>query len=411
MARAQCAYGTAKLEFSSLEAATHCIPSGWDFERDGAWSCSWCDEVVYTAPGQMVAAVLALEALRARASCGDPAVRKAAKLELDKKLKSHAETHGDAVFLEPLIMKNKSGTKVFIVDPMHCLELNLLKTLWKYSFGDRMTAADCELVAEYLMSIGLHLDIKEKGKRDPGQKWFSAAQVDEFVLGTDYYKKSKSPGLIKNILAFCELVFDKHTVADSLTAAAEPDQPPAKKAKATSRKDRHKAPISGSVGAAEVAAAGIDPTSTAHLSLDGLQGAADLDSKELVLSYIRKKYGNLSGTIIQILTAYEAYGMLFSAWRAPWTSDSDEYRAKRSLQLARAARDFQAALNSLSNYKQKSWYTHLTTWIVWQQVWQFGNLWQPAHLSQERRWMDKMIDTHLYPHGPYAMGALDFCRT
>ena len=214
MARAQCAYGTAKLEFSSLEAATHCLPSGWDFERDGAWSCSWCDEVVYTAPGQMVAAVLALEALRARASSGDPAVRKAAKLELDKKLKSHAETHGDAVLLEPLIMKNKSGTKVFIVDPMHCLELNLLKTLWKYSFGDRMTAADCELVAEYLMSIGLHLDIKEKGKRDPGQKWFSAAQVDEFVLGTDYYKKSKSPGLSKNILAICELVFDKHTVAN-----------------------------------------------------------------------------------------------------------------------------------------------------------------------------------------------------
>ena len=24
----------------------------------------------------------------------------------------------------------------------------------------------------------------------------------------------------------------------------------------------------------------------------------------------------------------------------------------------------------------------------------------PSHLSQERRWMDKMIDTHLYPHGP-----------
>ena len=32
----------------------------------------------------------------------------------------------------------------------------------------------------------------------------------------------------------------------------------------------------------------------------------------------------------------------------------------------------------------------------------------PSHLSQERRWMDEMIDTHLYPHGPYAMGALDY---
>ena len=31
----------------------------------------------------------------------------------------------------------------------------------------------------------------------------------------------------------------------------------------------------------------------------------------------------------------------------------------------------------------------------------------PSYLSQECRWMDEMIDTHLYPHGPYAMGALD----
>ena len=84
---------------------------------------------------------------------------------------------------------------------MHCLELNLLKTTWKYAFGDRMTSEDRELVAEYLSSIGLHLDIREKGKRDPGQKWFSAAQVDEFVLGVSHYKHSKSPGLVKNVLA------------------------------------------------------------------------------------------------------------------------------------------------------------------------------------------------------------------
>jgi hypothetical protein len=32
----------------------------------------------------------------------------------------------------------------------------------------------------------------------------------------------------------------------------------------------------------------------------------------------------------------------------------------------------------------------------------------PSHIFQERRWMEKMIDTHLYPHGPYAMGALDY---
>ena len=64
-------------------------------------------------------------------------------------------------------------------------------------------------------------------------------------------------------------------------------------------------------------------------------------------------------------------GNLFSEWRASWDDDdgSDAYRAKRSLRLARTARDFQAALTSLSNYKQKSWYTHMLVWVVWQQVW------------------------------------------
>ena len=64
----------------------------------------------------------------------------------------------------------QSGTKLYIIDPMHALELNLLKTLWKYAFGDRMTDGDREMVAEYLSSINLHLDIRAKGKRDPGQK-------------------------------------------------------------------------------------------------------------------------------------------------------------------------------------------------------------------------------------------------
>ena len=147
---------------------------------------------------------------------GEPGDRKAAKKEFDLILKEHAALHGDALLLEPLIMLNKSGTKHFIIDPMHGLELNLAKTLWKYSFGDRMTDDDQELVAEYLSSIGLHLDIRARGKRDPGQKWFSAAQVDEFVLGTLMRTKSKSPGLVKNILAICEIIFDKDTVADYL---------------------------------------------------------------------------------------------------------------------------------------------------------------------------------------------------
>jgi hypothetical protein len=342
--------------------------------------------VIYTAVGQQLKATTELAALRARASYGDPADRKAAKTELDLKLKTHADLHGDAILFAELIMTNKSGTKPYLIDPMHCLELNLMKTLWKYSFGDRMTAADREMVAEYLSSIGLHLDIREKGKRDPCQKWFSSTQVDQYVLGSSHFKKSKSPGLVRNTLAICEIIFHKSNVAASLDAAADSTPAPPPKKPKTARKDRQTAPIKGGFGAKEVESAGIDPSDTSHLSLTDLAGASELgDSRQSILSYIREKYGNNAETVIQILTAWEAYGDLFSEWRAVWEGDSDEYRAKRALRFARCARDFQKQLTSLSNYKQKSWYTHDTVWIVWQQMFWFGNGWPNSTISIESR--------------------------
>ena len=299
-------------------------------------------------------------------------------------LKAHADLHGDALLLEELIMTNKSGTKPFIIDPMHGLELNLAKTLWKYCFGDRMTEADRELVAVYLGEIGLHLDIRAKGKRDPQSKWFSAAQVDEFILGTDYYKKSKSPGMVKNVLAIIEIIFDKHTVQADLAAAADPTPPPAAKKPKTARKDRHTAKVAGGYGAAEVAAAekaGLDAVGTSQLSVDELQGIADPG----LLAYIRSRYGNHASLVIKILVAWEAYDALFHEWRAEWTGDTDDYRAMRALKLARRARDFQAALCTVSNYKQKSWYTHALTWIVWQQLFYYGNTWPLSTIAIESR--------------------------
>ena len=172
MAQDQCGYGTPLLARASLEMATHILPKNWDFERDGDWCCTWCNKTVWTAPGQQEKLAAELAALRERIASGSPDTsdRKEAKKKLDALLKEHAELHGDALLLDPLIMKNQSGTKPFIVDPMHCLTLNLMKTLWKYSFGDRMTDGDRELVAEYLSSIGLYLDIRAKGKRDPGTR-------------------------------------------------------------------------------------------------------------------------------------------------------------------------------------------------------------------------------------------------
>jgi hypothetical protein len=40
-----------------------------------------------------------------------------------------------------------------------------------------------ERVAAFLDSIGLPLDVREKGKRDRQQKWFSSSGFDAFVLG------------------------------------------------------------------------------------------------------------------------------------------------------------------------------------------------------------------------------------
>ena len=227
VAQSQCGYGTSIMALPSLRDATHRLPEGWDFDRDGPWSCSWCKQIIYTAPGQQLAIETRLAALRARISGGKASDKKEAKRELDGILKEHADLHGDALLLAPLIMTNASGTKPFIVDPMHCLELNLLKTLWKYAIGDRMTDDDRELVATYLSDIGLHLDIRAKGKRDPQAKWFSAAQVDEFVLGDSVYKKSKSPGLVKNVLAIIEIIFDKPlTAVPDLTDAPDAAAPP-----------------------------------------------------------------------------------------------------------------------------------------------------------------------------------------
>eukprot|EP00965_Chrysotila_dentata_P081590 2694115-Pleurochrysis_carterae.AAC.1 len=67
---------------------------------------------------------------------------------------------------------------------MHCLELNLAKTAWKHSFGNHMLPHHRERVDEYLNAIGTPLDIREKGKRDGSQKWFTASSFDDYVGGT-----------------------------------------------------------------------------------------------------------------------------------------------------------------------------------------------------------------------------------
>ena len=105
----------------------------------------------------------------------------------------------------------------------------------------------------------------------------------------------------------------------------------------------------------------------------------------MIAIQLRARYGNHVDTVVLILKGWETYGELFGEWREKWTADTDEYRALRSLKFARCARDFMAAINSLSNNKQKSWYTHAVVWIVWQQLFFFGNTWPLSTISIESR--------------------------
>ena len=138
-----------------------------------------------------------------------------------------------------------------------------------------MTADQRTRVASYLVSIGLPLDIRERGKRDPQQKWFGGAQFDEFVMGDQCRSKSKSPGLVKNILAILELVFDEPTVVAAAAEAAEAAAasaaaaPPAKESK--SRKERMSSGPAGGYGAAEV-----QPMHTSVQAVESLLDLGDL---------------------------------------------------------------------------------------------------------------------------------------
>jgi hypothetical protein len=122
-----------------------------------------------------------------------------------------------------------------IVDPLHCLFLNLPKTMWKYSFGDRMTNHQREAVAEYLGSIGCALDIRAKGDgRDADMKWFTGAIFQRLMEGT---KLGDEGGLKRNIEAIVDIIFrqlpadagapaDADAPADTATPASAPASDP-----------------------------------------------------------------------------------------------------------------------------------------------------------------------------------------
>eukprot|EP00965_Chrysotila_dentata_P108873 3596531-Pleurochrysis_carterae.AAC.1 len=104
---------------------------------------------------------------------------KAVQREYDKEMKAHSDSHLDQLKYQPPIIH--AGTDIFIVDPLHCLELNCAKVAWKYSFSDKMDDASRERATEYMEAIGCTFDMRVKGKRNPEEKSMSGATVDDYT--------------------------------------------------------------------------------------------------------------------------------------------------------------------------------------------------------------------------------------
>ena len=239
----------------------------------------------------------------------------------------------------------------FIVDPLHCLELNVAKTGYKYSFGDKMEDEGIRVkVSDYFAAIGVYFDNRAKGKRNPEQKWMSGADVDAFVMGPLRDPKSKSPGLAQNIINLIEIVFEgKVTVAPSpahALALAPPTAAPQKRKAETSKRKR--AAPTGGFNAGVVAASAPAPAPVP----DALEELGELDDAsgsqmDSLRQYLERRFGNFAPTVVSIVHLWEAYGKLFAAWRDEWTDASQEYRASRALRFLRAAVVFSAALNKV----------------------------------------------------------------
>lgn len=236
-----CAFNSELMSAESLRAAAHLPPSSWDFTADGPWTCRHCSKVVWRSWTELEAERMHVAELRARADAGEVDASKA----LTSLLGKHADTHLDQLYLcAPVV---HAGTDVFIVDPMHALELNVCKTAFKYSFLDKVNDVQREQVSAYFESMCIYFDIHAKGKRNPEQKWMSAADVDDYILGSLRCEKSKSPGLAVNTAVLADIVYggkvasctataDTAAAAHSTETPASARKPPSAVASRRSRK-------------------------------------------------------------------------------------------------------------------------------------------------------------------------------
>ena len=185
---------------SNLRADSHTPPADWDYKLYGPWMCKrrGCG-VKFDSDAAFRAARVAFLAVKADKSSDG---KKATAARAKKYAELHPSEQGE--FEPPLTDLDMQD---ILLDPLHCLMLNIPKVGWKYTFGDRMTNEQRELVAEYLTSIGCPLDVRAKGDgRDANRKWFSGETFQRFVEGD---AAGLSPGLAENIKAIMDIIYLK----------------------------------------------------------------------------------------------------------------------------------------------------------------------------------------------------------
>ena len=298
------------------------------------------------------------------------------KVTTAKRAKLYAELHPSqqGEFEPPLTDLDMED---IIIDALHCLMLNLPKVIWKYTFGDRMTNEQRELVAEYLTLVGCPLDVRAKGDgRDANRKWFTGEIFQRFVEGDGH-----SPGLAANITAIFDIIYVKAPAPVVVAPrVGTHDDAPASNTVARNGGGGAKKRKGGHSMLADVAAPAAAPTtastaaSTAASAKDATPAVSSADDS-VQEAKLRLKYGSHMDVVRVGIDAWRELGLVYAEWRTPWEASNKEYRETRALEFLRCATRLSAAMKACSLNKHKSWYAFLTVWVVPRQMARDGDTW------------------------------------
>ena len=316
-----------------LRNDSHTPPQGWNYDTIGPWRCDrrGC-AVSFTSHAAYLAAHNACRSAKADKTADGKKLTSARAAE-------YAALHpSQQVEFEPPC--TDMDMEDIIIDPLHCLLLNLPKVIWKYCWGDRMTNEQRELVAEYLISIGCPPDVRAKGDgRDANNKWFSGEAFAWFCEGSD-----TSPGLAQNVAEIMDIIYRK-CPAPAPSATATPSDPPtanrSKKSGGGGAKKR-----AGGFSAFEPPLA---DAATATAPPPPSKPDSPLEAK------LRVRYGSHMDVVLLGLNAWSVFASVYTEWRSEWTERSVAYAQERALTFLRHACVLSTAMKALSIGKHKSW--------------------------------------------------------